>query len=136
MRVLIVEDDALVLKATKRQLETKGWEVDTATSTPWPEDIKADVVLADWTPYGRDTVLAAREAGVRTVVYTGGTTYPAMLACVPVLQKPVEHPLGKVCVVHEGSLDNSSPSPTTSARARISTSWIMSSVSSLLEAML
>lgn len=90
--VLIVDNEPLVLKATARLLESKGWQVDTITSTPWTEDCETvDIVLADWQPNGLGTVKSCNEAGVPVVVFTGGDIYEVWRAVpgVEVLRKPV-----------------------------------------------
>jgi DNA-binding response OmpR family regulator len=71
MRVLIVDDEPLMLRATARALRTRGWEVDTASSaadTLIREN--HDVVLTDWDPHGPSVLAYALMVKTPVVVYT------------------------------------------------------------------
>lgn len=50
MKVLIVDDDPLVLKAAARALKSLGWTV-TASQVP-TRPVNVDAVLTDWQPFG------------------------------------------------------------------------------------
>jgi len=91
MRVLVVDDEPLMLRAVKRSLAARGFDVATLERNPWAEELQSvDAVLTDWAPYGMDTVLACQEVGRPVVVYTGGNTHEIALQVprVQVLQKP------------------------------------------------
>ena len=72
-RLLYVDDDPCMLRATARALKPFGWEVvpkafPKATPT---ELLNVSCVLTDWQPHGPAAVAMAEAAGLPVVVYTG-----------------------------------------------------------------
>ena len=67
-KILVVDDDALVLKAVARDLRIAGWEPVLSTLPVNP--VSEDVVLADWNPYGPKMVELAKRWNVPVVVFT------------------------------------------------------------------
>ena len=72
--ILIIDDDAMVLKTTKRILKLFGWEVFTSTEPMSPSGY--DVVLADWNPHGQKMIDWCELRGVPVVIFTGNPHEP------------------------------------------------------------
>lgn len=68
-RVLVIDDDAVLLRTVARELRAAGWTVDARTEPGWVD--KPDVALIDWDPHGKVATEAARKMGVPYVVFTG-----------------------------------------------------------------
>ena len=83
-RVLVVDDDAVLLRAVARELKAAGWQVDTRTEPGWTS--APDVLLADWDPHGPLTTGSARKLGVPFVVMTGNDAL--VLPGVTIVRKP------------------------------------------------
>ena len=74
MRILVVDDDVILLRTVTRELESFGHEVvaldDAAKVTP-TDLSNAHVALLDWQPYGPVMVASCQATGVPFVVFTG-----------------------------------------------------------------
>lgn len=70
-KVLIVDDDEMLLRATARGLKARGWTVSTASGSVVPSRELAEVALLDWEPHGPDMAKRCQLAGIPFVVYTG-----------------------------------------------------------------
>lgn len=69
MKVLIVDDDPLILRAAARSLRALGWTVETSDVPLKPSGM--DVVLTDWQPWGPQMLELCLFAAVPVVVMTG-----------------------------------------------------------------
>jgi len=69
VRVLIVDDDPLVLRAAARALKSLGWEAVTSQEPCRP--VNVDVVLTDWQPFGPQMLEWCLFSAVPVVVMTG-----------------------------------------------------------------
>ena len=72
-RLLIVDDDALMLKVTKEALRREGWpawQITTSETLYTPRGF--DVVLADWTPHGENMAALCIAFSIPFVVFSGG----------------------------------------------------------------
>jgi DNA-binding response OmpR family regulator len=69
MKVLIVDDDPLILRAAARDLRALGWTVETSQVPTKPSNV--DVVLTDWQPWGPQMLELCLFAATPVVVMTG-----------------------------------------------------------------
>lgn len=71
MRILIVDDDSVMLRAASRELSHAGHACFTTTQPP-PVIVKGslDVALLDWSPHGPAMIELCKTAGVPFVVFT------------------------------------------------------------------
>ena len=87
-RVLVIDDDPMILKAVSRELRAAGWEVRVATVEPigGSEWAGIDVLLTDWEPGGEDALAVATYGNVPAVVMTGNDAL--VLPGVTIVRKP------------------------------------------------
>ena len=89
MRVLVVDDDVILLRTVARELRGAGHEVvafDDAVKVTPTDLANADVALLDWSPHGPAMVNACRAACVPFVVFTG--TPEEVPPGIPMVTKP------------------------------------------------
>ena len=71
-RVLVVDDDAVLLRTVARELRSDGWDV---TTSAVPVDLAGfvgfDCALLDVEPHGPEMAAVCRAAGVPVVFMTG-----------------------------------------------------------------
>lgn len=85
-KVLIVDDEPELLRATARALRACGWEV---SVSPGPIDPKGyDVALLDWQPYGPRMLLGCLAFDVPFVIYTAAELPLQNCPPCPVVAKP------------------------------------------------
>lgn len=88
MRVLIIDDDALVRRAWVKILKSRGWEVVTAADPGEAVDYydQADVVISDWhMPYGGGARVL--KDSTKPVIICSATP-PDTAKCAAILTKP------------------------------------------------
>jgi len=86
LRLLVIDDDPAMLRATARVLRSLGWDVTTSETPIACEGYSC--VLSDWSPWGNRVCWQAKVAGVPVVVFTadpGNVNLP-----VPVVAKPYD----------------------------------------------
>ena len=74
-RLLIVDDDEVMLRAVSSQLRRAGWphwRIETSSTPVDPSGF--DVALLDWVPYGETMAAWCRSWRIPFVVFTGGDT--------------------------------------------------------------
>ena len=70
MKVFIVDDDPMLLRAAGKALALDGWDVERSLkAADIPEG--TDVVLADWHPHGLEMTRKAKAADAPVVIMTG-----------------------------------------------------------------
>jgi CheY-like chemotaxis protein len=68
-KLLLVDDDAILARATARVLRDLGWDVTVATEPTSP--IGYSVALVDWSPFGPEMLRRCADKQIAAVVYTG-----------------------------------------------------------------
>jgi DNA-binding NtrC family response regulator len=86
-KLLIVDDEPMILKATARALKSFGWNVITSEVPHSPSSLGADIVLTDWRPYGPRMLELSKHDNIPVVVFTSDDT--GIPKSVLVLPKPI-----------------------------------------------
>ena len=86
MKILIIDDDLMMLRATARALRSFGWDV--ATSCAPIDPVGSCVVLSDWHPHGREMIRRCKLANIPIVIFTG--TPDDVHVHVPIVAKPFD----------------------------------------------
>jgi len=98
MKILIIDDDLLVCRATARALKAKGHEVTYSMRPDIDWTLGFDAALLDWDPHGPHCVDLCEGHGIPYVIYTGRPE--AVPECYRVIAKPAT--TDEICEALEG----------------------------------
>ena len=86
-RVLVVDDDAVLLRAVARELRAAGWEVRTIDIRCTPQRGEYDVALLDWNPLGPEMAVRCLDVGLKFAIFTADEDVHGF-PDVPIVRKP------------------------------------------------
>lgn len=69
--VLIVDDNANLADMLAQNLEIHGWYTVVLTSANFIQDVRADVALIDWHPYGPEAVKRCKKKRIPYAIWSG-----------------------------------------------------------------